>query len=130
MRAAALILIAISELLILLLLNMDLSASSLSMISTLVVVVTFAFASSALLRNIRSLKLGKNYMISGIVGVIIGVIYYLWAGENLESLVIWLKSSGIDLMLVIIFVAALFLFLNKGKKAIPSKTKSYESESV
>jgi hypothetical protein len=116
MRAFALLLIAISELLILLLLNVDLSASSLSLISTLVVVVAFAFASSALLRNIRSLTLAKNYMISGVIGVIIGVIYYLWAGENLNSLVVWLKDSGINLMLVIIFIAALILFLNKGKK--------------
>ncbi len=116
MRTAALLLIAISELLILLLLNLELSASSLGMISTLVVVVTFAFASSALLRNIKSLKLGRNYTISGIIGVVIGVIYYLWARTNLESFVLWLKESGVNLMLLIIFIAALFLFWNKGKK--------------
>jgi len=116
MRIFALILIALAELMILLLLNVDLSASSLSLISTLVVVVATAFASSALLRNLRSVKLGRNYLISGIIGIIIGVIYYLWAGKNLASFVVWLKNSGIDLMLALIFVAALFLFANKGRK--------------
>jgi len=126
MRTAALILIVISELLILLLLNLELSASSLSLISTLVVVVTFGFASSALLRNIKTIKLGRNYTISGIIGVVVGVFYYLWASKNIDSLVRWLKNSGIDVLLIIIFISALFLFFNKGRKR--EKTTELESK--
>jgi len=119
MKIFALILIALAELMILLLLNVDLSASSLSLISTLVVVVATAFASSALLRNLRSKKKKKK--------IIIGVIYYLWAGKNLASFVVWLKNSGIDLMLALIFVAALFLFANKGRKK-PGSQQPHEDE--
>lgn len=115
MRLAALLSIVVSEVLILGLFVIDLSSEKLSLISTLVMALLIAFAFSAILRNIKSLKLSKNYMISGILGVILSIFYYIWAVENLNALVVWLKTSGTYFLMLGILIAALVLFLSKPK---------------
>jgi len=115
MRIASLLGIILSELLIIALFVWNISASSLSLISTMVVVVVFAFAASALLRNIKSMKLTKNYGISGIIGIIVGIIYYIWAADNLESMVLWLRDVGIYFLFLFILLCALYLFLSNKK---------------
>ncbi|MEQ8907560.1 MAG: hypothetical protein RIC95_00075 [Vicingaceae bacterium] len=124
MRLAALLSIIVSEILILGLLVLDVSADKLSLISTLVVVVITAFASSALLRNINSLKSSKNYLISGILGLVIAFFYYVWAQDNLTPLVEWLRNSGIYFLMLIILLAALGLFFSKPA----SKPKKVETK--
>jgi uncharacterized membrane protein len=123
MRLAALLSILVSEVLILGLFVIDLSSEKLSLISTLVMALLIAFALSAILRNIKSLKLSKNYLVSGILGVILSVFYYIWAVENLTSFVDWLKSSGIYFLMLGILLAALVLFFTspKSKQASASK---------
>jgi peptidoglycan/LPS O-acetylase OafA/YrhL len=96
---------------------MDISANSLSLVSTLVVVVVTAFACSALLRNFKSLILRKNYLISGIIGVVIGILYFIWASKNLEDMVLWLKKYGVDLLLLVILACALVLYFFKGRRS-------------
>lgn len=118
MRSGALVTVIVSEILILLLIGMDISANSLSLVSTLVVVVVTAFACSALLRNFKSLILRKNYLISGIIGVVIGVLYFIWAADNLENMVYWLQRYGVELLLLIILICALILFFFKGHKTM------------
>lgn len=115
MRLISLTVILLAELLILFLHSTDLSAAKLSMISTLVVVVISAFASSALLRNIKNLKLSRNYLISGIFGVIISIVYYIWSANNLEVFAKWLRGTGTHLLFVIIFLSALYLYFAKRK---------------
>lgn len=112
MRAAALGSIIISELLIIALFALDISASSLSLFSTMVVVVLVAFSSSALLRNSKSMKLTKNYTISGIIGLIAGIAYFIWSADNLEAMVLWLKNFGIYFLLIFIFICSLILFFS------------------
>lgn len=121
MRTAALISILLSELLIIALFSWNISASSLSLISTLVVVVVFAFSASALLRNIKSMKLSRNYTFSGLIGVVMGIVYYIWAGDNLQAMVEWLKDFGIYFLLIFIFICSLFIFFtnrNSEKKPL------------
>lgn len=124
MRTIALAIIILSEILILALLALDFGASSLSMVSTLVAVVVAAFAASALLRNIKSMKLSRNYIISGICGVIVGIAYYLWAKENLEAMVHWLKEYGVYVLMVIILVCSLILYFSNRKKETTPSTVS------
>lgn len=122
MRLTALLSIIISEILILGLLVLDVSADKLSLISTLVLVVVTAFASSALLRNFKGLKTSKNYLISGIIGVVIAIFYYLWAKDNLTAMVNWLRESGIYFLMLLILLAALVLFFTSvNKKNTPQK---------
>jgi len=116
MRSGALVTIIVSEILVLLLIGMDISANSLSLVSTLVVVVVTAFACSALLRNFKSIILRKNYLISGIIGVFIGILYFIWAADNLENMVYWLQRYGVEILLLVILVCALILFFFKGHK--------------
>ena len=115
MRLAALLTIIISQILILGISTISLSADKLSLISTLVVVLIVAFASSALLRNIQSLKVRNNYIISSIVGVILAIFYYLWAKENVNATVDWLRDTGIYFLMLFIIIAALVLFFTKSK---------------
>ena len=117
MRTGALITIIVCEILILTLLSMDISSNSLSLVSTLVTVVVAAFTFSALLQNFKSLTLRKNYLISGIIGVIIGIIYFIWASKNLEDMVLWLKKYGVDLLLLVILACALVLYFFKGRRS-------------
>lgn len=115
MRLAALLTIIISQILILGISTISISADKLSFISTLVVVLIVAFASSALLRNIQSLKVRNNYIISSIIGVILAIFYYLWAKENVNATVDWLRETGIYFLMLFIVLAALVLFFTKSK---------------
>lgn len=115
MRLAALLTIIISQILILGISTISISADKLSFISTLVVVLIVAFASSALLRNIQSLKVRNNYIISSIIGVIHAIFYYLWAKENVNATVDWLRETGIYFLMLFIVLAALVLFFTKSK---------------
>ena len=106
----------VCEILILLLIGMDINANSLSLVSTLVVVVVTAFSFSALLRNFESLTLKKNYLLSGIIGIVLGVLYFIWASDNLEDMVSWLQKYGVEFLLLIILICAMILYFFKGRK--------------
>ena len=116
MRTGALITLIICELLTLMLLSIDINADNISFLSTLVVVVIVAFSFSALLQNIKSLAMSKKYGISGLLGVLVGVLYFWWAGAHVNSLVVWLSTYGIYFLFFVIFLCAMFLYLNKGNK--------------
>ena len=116
MRPGALLTIIVCEILILLLIGMDINANSLSLVSTLVVVVVTAFSFSALLRNFKSLTLKKNYLVSGIIGIVVGLIYFIWAGDNLDDMIYWLQKYGVELLLLIILACAVILYFFKGRK--------------
>ncbi len=124
MRTATIFGILLSELLIIALFKWEISSSALSLISTMVVVVVVAFAISALLRNIKSLKLSRNYSLSGIIGVVLGIAYFLWAKDNLEAMVNWLKDFGIYFLLLFIFICCLFLFFTNRTKAVQAESLS------
>jgi len=117
MRTGALATILICQLLILMMMNIDINSNSLSFVSTLVVVVLVAFTFSALLNNIKKLTLIKNFGISGVLGVIAGIIFYIWSKENLDSILLWLKSYGIYFLMLVVSICALFLFIYKGNKS-------------
>ena len=120
MRAGALATILVCEILVLMMMAIDIDSSSLSFVSTLVVVVLVAFTLSALLRNVKSLTLTKNYAITGAIGVVAGIVYYWWAGDHLDAMVLWLQSYGIYFLMLVIFLCALILYFSKGEnKAHP-----------
>ena len=133
MRTAALIMITLSQFMILILTSLEISASSLSLFTTLITVVVFAFAASALLRNIKSMSLSRNYMISGIIGVVIGIIYFIWAGDNLERMVLWMKDFGIYFLMALAVICAFILFFSsnkKDKKTVVSTSSTNEEQSA
>jgi H+/Cl- antiporter ClcA len=114
MRAGALLTILVCELLVLMMMSLDIDSNSLSFVSTLVVVVIVAFTFSAVLSNIKSLTLTKNYGVSGIFGIVAGILYYWWAGDHLDAMVHWLQNYGVYFLMLIIFLCALILFFYKG----------------
>ena len=131
MRLGALLTIVVCEILITAVLILKMSADTLILISTLVVALSAIFSASALLANFKSLRLRRNYLISGIVGVILALLYYLWANENLDATIDWLQNSGIYLLMALIFLSALLLYFTppKSKKAKnQSGIKSKETE--
>ncbi len=131
MRLGALLTIVVCEILITAVLILKMSADTLILISTLVVALSAIFSASALLGNFKSLRLRRNYLISGIVGVILALLYYLWASENLDAVIDWLQNSGIYLLMALIFLLALLLYFTppKSKKAKnQSGIKSKETE--
>ena len=128
MRTGALATILVCQLLVLMMMTLDIDSNSLSFVSTLVVVVLVAFTFSALLRNIKSLALIKNYGLSGVLGVIAGISFYWWTEQNLDSMVLWLQNYGIYFLMLIIFICALLLYLYKGSKS--DKVKSKEAPEI
>lgn len=131
MRAGALLTILVCELLVLMMMSVDIDSNSLSFVSTLVVVVIVAFTFSALLRNIKSLTLTKNYGLSGLLGVVAGILYYWWAGEHLDTMVHWLKNYGVYFLMLIIFICALILYFYKGvKKEVEEEKKQVKENTI
>lgn len=123
MRTAVLSTTLACQLLILMMMNVNIDSNSLSFVSTLVVVVVIAFTFSGLLSKIKKLTLIKNYSLSGILGIIAGILFYLWASQNLDSMILWLKNNGVYFLMFIIFLCTLFLYLYKGAtKEIPQET--------
>ena len=116
MRAAALTLIIICEIFIGISLNLEIDASSLSFLTTLIIVVVSAFASSALLRNIKSLNLTKNYGISSVIGVVLGILYYMWIADHVQDMVDWILAYGKYILLLIILVCAFVLYFDRAVK--------------
>ena len=117
MRELFLTLIIISEIVIAITRDKEINTDSLSFLTTLIVVVISAFAISALLRNIKKLTLSRNYTISGIVGVAVGVLFYSWINVHLDATVEWIKDYGLYILLLIIFISACILYFSKGRKA-------------
>ena len=116
MRNYALGLLLISDLVIYLTRDFEISSGSLSFLLTLVVVVFVAFAASAVLRNSKSLKMSRNYTYSGILGVIIGIIFYVWIKSNIEQLTEWFAEHGLGLLLILNVICALTIFFVKKRK--------------
>jgi len=130
MRSVLLGLIILCEIIIYLTRGVEINEESLRFATTLVLVVLVAFTVSALLRNIKSIHMPRNYTISGIAGVIIGVVYYNWVGEHLVALVEWLKNYGLLILLLIIFISALVLFWTKPHSATVKKDPMPEANSA
>lgn len=117
MRNYALGLLLLSDLVIYLTRDLSISGNSLSFLLTLVVVVLAAFAGSAVLRNIKSLKMTKNYTYSGILGVVLGILFYIWVSDNIHALSDWFSAHGLTILLIINIICALTIFLvGKPKK--------------
>lgn len=111
MRSVLLGLIFLCEIIIYLTRNVNINNDSLQFMTTLVLVVLAAFTISAILRNFKSIRMPRNYLISGIFGVIIGVVYFNWVGQHLDALTEWLKFYGLLVLLLIILVSAVILYL-------------------
>ena len=121
--------------------TIDIDSNSLNFVSTLVLVVLISFTISALLRNIKSFTLTKNYGLSGAIGVIGGIAFYWWAGQHLDSMVLWLQNYGIYFLMLVITICALLLYFYKGSdskevkleeaaKANPTNTEENISHSA
>lgn len=113
-RGMAFVLILLCELVILATRNVDLNAVVLSALTTLVLVVVLAFLFSSLLRGIKSLEIKKNFLISGVASILIGILYFLWIRTRIQYLIDWLHNYGLYILLIIIALSAAFLLLNKG----------------
>lgn len=124
MRTFAFGLIILCEILLLLLWKFSLNASMLSMLSTLIVVVLVSFLLSAILSKIQSIKLSRNYGISGVVGIVSGIIYFLWAKDNFNRMVEWIDSYGQLILLFMILIAAAILFFYRGTNQKEVETHS------
>lgn len=122
MRAFALGLIILTDIIIGLTHGVSLNPTGLSFLLTLIVVVILAFATSALLRNAKSVKMTRNYTISGIVGVIIGIFFFVWVRDNTAALINWFEQYGLIILLAINILAALFIFFGKKKTSRPAPT--------
>lgn len=116
MRAFALGLIILSDIIIGLTNGMNLNPAGLSFLLTMILVVIVAFTVSALLRNMQSLTMTRNYTISGIAGVVTGAIFFFWIKSNTEALITWFEDHGLTILLVINILAALVIFFVKPAK--------------
>ncbi|NJB83292.1 hypothetical protein [Wenyingzhuangia aestuarii] len=117
MKVGALATIIVSELLILMLTSLNINSNSISFVSTLVVVVVVAFSFSALLQNIKTLASSKKYGISGVIGVIAGILYFWLTSKHFETIVAWLHKYGVSILLVVILICVIYLFQGKKSKA-------------
>ena len=116
MKTGALATIIACELFMIMMMSVDIQSGILSFISTLVVVVIVAFTFSALLQNIKTLATSRKFGISGLIGVVAGILYYWWANKHFESIFLWLQSYGLYILYGIIFICALILYFYKNDK--------------
>jgi Na+-driven multidrug efflux pump len=121
MRNYALGLLLLTNLVIYLTDVLSVSSGYVSFMLTLVMVVLVAFASSALLRNVQNLKMTRNYMYSGLIGVVFGLIFVFWINSNISAFSDWFEANGLVMLLIINVICALTIFLvpkPKKKKAV------------
>lgn len=116
MRNYALGLLLLTNAVIYLTKDLSISSGYLSFLLTLVMVVLVAFASSAFLRNIKNLKMTRNYMYSGIMGVVFGLIFIFWVNSNISALTDWFEANGLGLLLIINVICALTIFFAPKRK--------------
>lgn len=116
MRNYALGLLLLTNLVIYLTKELSISSGYLSFLLTLIMVVLVAFAGSAFLRNITSLKMARNYMYSGLIGVIFGIIFFFWINSNIAALTNWFDENGLAILLIINAICALTIFFAPKRK--------------
>ena len=122
MKNYALGLLILTDLVIYLTKDLDVGSGSLSFLLTLIIVVLAAFASSAMLRNMKSLKMTRNYTYSGIIGVLVGILFYFWVKSNIEALTTWFAEHGLTFLLVINIICALTIFFVKKPEKLEEPT--------
>ena len=116
MRIYALGLIILTDIIIGLTRDMDVNSSGLNFLLTLIIVVIVAFAASALLRNAKNIKMTRNYSISGILGIVVGIIFFFWIRANTEALLEWFRNHGLTILLLLNVIAGLTIFFSKPSK--------------
>ncbi|WP_417608378.1 hypothetical protein [Owenweeksia hongkongensis] len=124
MRGFALGLIILSDIIMWFTHGVDINPTSLSFLLTLILVIVIAFASSALLRNMQSLKMTRNYTISGVIGIVLGIIFFFWIRDNTAAVIAWFNQYGLIILLGINLLAALYIFFaKKPKKEVVAATE-------
>jgi Na+-driven multidrug efflux pump len=119
MKNYALGLLILTNLVIYLTNDLSVDSGYLSFLLTLVMVVLVAFVSSSLLRNVKNLKMTRNYLYSGIIGVVFGLIFIFWVNSNIQALQRWFEEYGLALLLIINLICALTIFFARKRKNIP-----------
>lgn len=119
MRGFALGLIILSDIIMWFTSGVDINPTGLSFLLTLIFVIVVAFTSSALLRNMQSLKMTRNYTISGILGMILGIMFFIWIKDNTAAVIAWFNQYGLIILLGINVLAALYIFFAKQPKKEP-----------
>ena len=116
MRGFALGLIIVSDFIMWFTHGVDINPTGLSFLLTLILVIIVAFASSAMLRNAQSLKMTRNYTISGILGIVLGIVFFFWIRDNTAAVIAWFNQYGLVILLGINILAALYIFFAKKTK--------------
>lgn len=131
MRAFFLGLLILCEILIAATHKSSPSDSALSLLASMIVVVIVAFTFSAILNNIKTITLTRNYSISGIIGVVIGIFFYLWVDKNIIAMLQWLENYGLYFLLILIFISAIVLYFFKGQNKVEKQNdKNVPSETI
>ena len=118
MRNYALGLLLLTNIVIYLTDILSVSSGYVSFMLTLVMVVLVAFASSALLRNVQNLKMTRNYMYSGLIGVVFGLIFVFWINSNISAFSDWFAENGLGMLLIINIICALTIFFAPKPKKV------------
>lgn len=116
MRAFALGLIILSDIIIGLTHGVSINPGTFNFLLTMIVVVVAAFAVSAVLRNIQSITMTRNYTISGIIGIALGIGFFLWIQNNTAALISWFEEHGLTILLGLNILGALTIFFVSSKK--------------
>ena len=116
MRSYALGVIVFTDFLLLFTKDLNPNTSSVMLLLALLMVVITSFAFSALLRNFKSLSMKRNYMISGVLGIIVGLITYFFMQEHIQVVMSWFENNGVLFLVGINLVCALVIFFSSRKK--------------
>lgn len=110
MKNYALGLLVLTNIVIYLTDQISVDGGYLSFLLTLIMVVLVAFISSAMLRNVKNLKITRNYLYSGIIGVIFGLFFVFWVNSNIAAFTSWFNEYGLIVLLIINLLCALTIF--------------------
>lgn len=127
MRTFVLGMLVLCELIIAALWKTNLNAATLKFLTTLIVVVVVSFSVSAFLGIFKNFKLSRNYLLSGILGIISGIAFHMGFSDDMDALTKWLDNYAVYTLLIFILISACILFFykggrNNGEKAIKAKS--------
>ena len=101
-----------------------LNSAKVAILISMIVTVIMAFVFSALSQQVRVRKIRYKYGLSGVLGLVCGVLCYMALDDSPFLSLEWVNSYGKVLLIGINVLAALFLFFTKREKKTDIATEN------
>ncbi|MCE2497307.1 MAG: hypothetical protein J4F31_12170 [Flavobacteriales bacterium] len=116
-RLSALLLLLFSLIILFILPIDEVDPNMVAFVICLFATIIVAFALSELFHRISIDQMKYKYTISGVFGIVVGIIVYFSLRDSSFFSLHWVNVYGKDTMLILNLITALYIFFYKGKRS-------------